>query len=217
MAKKLLTTPKGVFVYPRLSTPDTKFNEAGVYSVKVKLEGKEAAALKKEIDAGIKASLEAARKEAKNPVKAKKMKQADPPYSEQEDGSTDFNFKMTASGISKKTDKPWSRKPALFDAKGKPLAEDLMIGGGSVGKVSYEMSPFYTALVGAGVSLRLEAVQIIELVEWTGGTATSYGFEEEEGFGGDPDDEDEVPAADDDEDADADPDASDSDKDDPDF
>jgi ssDNA-binding protein len=219
MAKKLSVTPKGVAVYPRVAgKPDTKFNDAGVWSIKLRLEGKDADKLKKEIDAGIKASLEEARKKEKNPVKAKKIKPADAPYQEDEDGSTLFNFKMTASGISKKTEKPWTRKPAVFDAKGKPLSEDIRIGAGSVVKVSFEMSPFYTALIGAGVSLRLEGVQVIELVEYTGGTATSYGFEEEEGFSGagdaDADEDADENAAE--EDAEESPDASDG-GDDPDF
>ena len=40
----------------------------------------------------------------------------------------------------------------------------------------------YTTLIGAGVSLRLEAVQIIKLVQPTERTAASYGFTEEKGY-----------------------------------
>jgi hypothetical protein len=39
---------------------------------------------------------------------------------------------------------------------------------------------FYTSLIGAGVSLRLNAVQIVKLVEYTGGP-DNPGFGEHEG------------------------------------
>ena len=40
------------------------------------------------------------------------------------------------------------------------------------------------AAIGAGITLRLRAVQIICLVE-SGGTAESFGFDEEEGYAAD--------------------------------
>ena len=77
------------------------------------------------------------------------------------------------------------------DAKGKPLTGETKVGGGSVIKVSYEVVPYYTAIAGAGVSLRLKAVQIIELKAYSGGgNAESYGFGEEEGFEADDEDND---------------------------
>jgi hypothetical protein len=71
----------------------------------------------------------------------------------------------------------------LFDAKGKPLSKDIKIGGGSKMKVSYEILPYYTAIAGAGISLRLKAVQVIDLVEYSsGGSGESYGFGKEDGY-----------------------------------
>ena len=70
----------------------------------------------------------------------------------------------------------------IRDAKGNPV-NGLAVGNGAIVKVGYELSPFYTQLVGAGVSLRLKAVQIITLVERGGADASYYGFEtEEDGF-----------------------------------
>jgi len=48
-------------------------------------------------------------------------------------------------------------------------------------KVSAELMPWYTAMAGAGVSLRLRAVQITELVEGGAGSAEGYGFDKVEG------------------------------------
>jgi hypothetical protein len=61
-----------------------------------------------------------------------------------ETGEVEFNFKRTASGVSKKTNEPWAIKPDLFDAKGKPLAADARVFGGSIVKVSFEVVPYDT-------------------------------------------------------------------------
>ena len=94
-----------------------------------------------------------------------------------------FKFKMKASGKDKKTGKPWSRKPTIFDAKGKPMTPVPSIWGGTIGKVSFEVGPYFVqGQAMAGISLSLNAVQIIELRSGGGGTAESYGFGEEDGY-----------------------------------
>lgn len=186
MAKKLLTTPKGVAIYPHLSKPDTKFNKDGVYTVKLKLEGPEATALAKQIAAAAKAKVEETRVEKEKAQKGtgKKVKAADLPISKETDdegnetGALIFSFKMNATGKSK-AGEVFTNKPVIFNAAGTPVA-DLRIGGGSVIRISYELNTFYVPAIGAGASLRLHAVQVIELVEF-GGNAKYFGFENEEG------------------------------------
>jgi len=120
--------------------------------------------------------------EAKKENPSKKVKQADAPYSWNDDGVLSVNFKMKASGTTK-DGKAWNRKPALFDAKGKPLEVGLTVGGGSKLILSYTPAPFYTGLIGAGLSMRLEAVQVLELKE--GGSSQSsesFGFEVRDGY-----------------------------------
>jgi len=51
---------------------------------------------------------------------------------------------------------------------------------GTTGRVSFEACPFYQPAIGAGITLRLKAVQILDLVE-SGGSANSFGFQEETG------------------------------------
>lgn len=182
MAKKKLTTPKGVAVYPHVNQPDTRFNKEGIYSIKLRLEGEEADQLVREIDAEMKASYQAAVKTvadaaAKNKKKPAKVKQADPPYQRDEDtGAVSFTFKMNATGKTK-TGEVFTRQPVIFDKYGKPV-QGMKLGGGSTVRVSYDLFPFYTAMVGAGVSLRLAAVQVLKLVEF-GADAGYYGFEAE--------------------------------------
>jgi hypothetical protein len=176
-------TPKGIANYPKLTVPDTKFNAEGHYSVKLQFTGDEAQELSAFLDEKSEEAVAEAKAENKPKAgqKAKPIKEADKPYSWDDDGNLVVSFKMKASGVTE-AGKAWSRKPALFDAKGKPLGEGVNIGGGSTLIVSYTPSPFYTALIGAGISLRLEAVQVIDLKEYQGSTADSFGFEAQDGF-----------------------------------
>ena len=185
-------SPKGAFNYPKLTTPDTKFKPEGEYSVGLILDtdSPEAQKLINQIDRAAAESLADNKAKAKNAAEAKKWETKSVPYADILDeetgeptGQTKFSFKMTASGTSKKTGKDWTRKPALFDAKGKPITQDLQIGGGTIGKISYELMPWGTLQLGASVKLALEGAQIIELKTWGERDAKSYGFGEEEGYG----------------------------------
>lgn len=170
-------SPVGKALWATLNKPDTKFNEAGIYSVKLEITGDDAQKLSAFLDTKLQESIAEAKKENVG----KKIKEASAPYEWTNDNTIAVNFKMKASGI-KKSGEPWSRKPALFDAKGKPLVGEVMVGAGSMLSVAYEASPFYTSLIGAGVSLRLNAVQIVQLVEYSGGSGSNPGFGEHDGY-----------------------------------
>ena len=171
-------SPKGIASYPYLTNPDTKFNPDGEYKVSLIVAGDDAS---KAIDF-LTEKHNAAVAQAKKENAGKRVKEGELPCIENDDGTVTFKFKMKAKVTPKKGD-PFEQKPALFDAKGKPLTGEPKVGGGSTIKVSYEVVPYYTAIAGAGISLRLKAVQIIELKEYSGGgNAESYGFGEEEGF-----------------------------------
>lgn len=191
MAKKdPLTSPAGRALYPKLTEPDTKFKPEGEYSVKLLLTEAEAAPILKLCeDMQEQAALDEVKAQAEKgkKIKAEKIKRADLPVKPYEDpesgeetGEYVVTFKKKASGVSRKTGKSWSGKVALFDAKAKPIKGDnLQIWSGSVLKVSYSPEPFCTA-IGAGVTLRLEAVQILELVSGGQRDASGYGFGAEE-------------------------------------
>ena len=181
-------TPAGKASYPYLTNPDTKFNPDGEYKVKLILPETEAKELVDLIDAKMEESMAKAKKD--NP-KVKKIKAADVPYSSVEDdegdetGEIGFSFKQKAI-ITKKDGEKINMKVYLFDTKNKPVNIKGYVGGGSTIKVAFEIIPFYTKLIGAGVSLRLRAVQILDLV--TGSSdGSNFGFgEEEDGFEGQP-------------------------------
>lgn len=190
--KKTLVTPKGTAVYPKLIEPDTKFNAEGVYSVRLRLDEADEAALIEKLQV----MYDDAYVENCKAEKKQKLKKADVPWKpetrkdendvEVETGAMLFNFKMKASGTSRKTGKKWSKRPSLYDAKGASLmkqADSMKIGGGSKIKVAYTVSSFYTGALGSGISLRLEGVQIIDLVEsGNNRSAASMGFGAEEGY-----------------------------------
>ena len=93
-----------------------------------------------------------------------------------ETGQICVKFNMKAL-IRKKNGEEFEQKPGIVDAKKKPIKAN--VGGGSVIKVAFEPVPYYNAAAGSGVSLRLKAVQVLDLVEYGGG---DYGFDEEEGY-----------------------------------
>lgn len=174
------TTPAGIAQYPYLTKPDTKFNPDGEYKLSVEIKDPNLSApLVAFLDEQFAASVAKAKKE--NP--GKKIKEGDVPYSVNDDtGAVTVRFKLKAK-VTPKMGDPFEQRPALFDAKGKPIGADAKIGGGSKVKVAYELVPYYTAIAGAGVSLRLKAVQVIDLVEFSGGASSeAYGFGQEEGY-----------------------------------
>lgn len=185
MAKKFQATPRGTLVYPRVNgQPDTKFDEAGIYKTGLRISADKAAPLVEIIDNAMQAAFKEAQKEAGSPMKAKKLKLADAPYSEEENGDIVFNFKMKHK-ITPKGKEAFTQKPAVVGADLTPIADTVRIGGGSEGKVSYDIRP-YTLKNEVGVSLRLIGVQVLKLVEYSGRSAESMGFSaEEEEWSGD--------------------------------
>lgn len=207
--EKLAThkTPKGTAIYPWLTKPDTKYNADGEYRIKLRLSEKAAAPIIEMIDEAIAKKMpealeevqgnakmaEAYRKAGKLvETKAAKGKTAtitgiveSTPYAKvfndqnQETGEVDLTFKMKAL-VKPKNGDPFTQKPKLFDASGKPIVGRVAIHGGSEVQVAFQMVPFSTSIAGCGVSLRLQAVAVFKLVS-SGGRAEDYGFDTEEG------------------------------------
>jgi hypothetical protein len=184
----LVVTPIGAGVWPHLHSPDTKFDKDGVYRVQLAYDADsaEAASLVKQIDAWVEVAIttenEQRVKDGKKPLIGKQIKRADLPYKMElndegeETGRMLFNFKLKAKGKTREGE-VFERRVALYLKGGAPLPKDKKIGGGSQLQVSYEPNPFYTGGLGAGVSLRMEAVMVHELVEWAQRDASGYGFD----------------------------------------
>ena len=168
---KTFTTPKGVAYFPYISQPDTKFDEAGVYKVNLCIPKAGAEPIIKlinsEIISGIKEIVEKSKKE---------VKQAPVPYYDEVDDTTG---EPTGNVVIKFKSKA-AYKPAVFDSKGNMMTSHNIYGGSTL-KVNGSISFYSSPSIGAGVTLRLRAVQIIEYVEGADG-ATKFGFDSEDGF-----------------------------------
>lgn len=175
-----IVTPKGMAIYPWLNKPDTKFKPEGEYRLKLRLSEEAAAPLLEKLQPMFDAAVAEAKKNPKN--KGKTLKKNDLFVKVIDDdgnetGDIDFNFKRSASGITKQgpnTGKAWSAVLDLVDAKGNKLSPEARVFGGSIVKVSFTPNP-YDKPIGCGLSLRLEAVQVIKLVEGQ----RDYGFGDE--------------------------------------
>lgn len=189
------TSMAGTFMYPHLTEPDTKYKKEGEYNLKLRLSAADAAALKAmlkdEYISAIKSATERFNAMHVAKRKGRELKRAQlgtKVYDDNgnETGEIDFTFKMIASGV--KNGKTWNRKPAIFDAKCKPVGDGVQIWGGTTGKVNFIVMPYYQeASCEAGIALKLEAVQIIKLNSGstqvsvpTGFTVVDDGFDSDE-------------------------------------
>jgi len=180
-----IVTPQGIAIYPHLNRPDVyKDPQSGIsgkpqYKVNLSLSQEEATPIIEKIEANKKVALSMI-------PQGKKQKESDAPYFNelddegQETGRVVFKFKMNAQ--INKDGRTIDIAPKLFDAQGSLINECDDIWGGSKLCVSADLIPYYVAAVGAGVSLRLKAVQIIDLKTGGGADASAYGFSATEGF-----------------------------------
>ena len=163
----------GEAIYPHLNKPDVRFSEAGEYKVTLKVAKSDATAMLKLYNSAIEDAL----KLAEQNHKGKGIKNAPKPFTE-EDKFVFFKFKMKATGVNQKTKEKFSQRPQLFDAKKNPIPLSTIIWGGSKMRVAYNLVSYYTPMLGAGITARLKAVQVIELVEGK----DSNLFEKEDGY-----------------------------------
>jgi len=188
---KAIVTPAGVAKYASISKPKLNFNKTGEeYSVEMQFDPADVEGLTEQFTALAEKARKEAVEKAKNGREAKLIADygVHLPISEELDkDSGDPTGKMllkakNSASYKDKNGEEQKRKLPVFDAKGKPTA-GLNIGRGSTLKVSVVPNTFVNpATKMVGVSLWLKAVQVINLVEYGGGDAKSFGFGEEEGF-----------------------------------
>lgn len=186
------TTPRGTFSWPRLNTPDTKFDAGGKYSCKLVLDSTDpsvqsfVAELEKLRDEFLAATIETLKAEKKAALamelKAGEVVKID---RDQETGAETgkllFMASMRASGT-RKDGSSWTQKPDIFDAKGTKLDRPPVISGGTEGKLSVEVEPFVNQTSKQVVlSVRLKAAQVLRLSTGGARTFSDHGFGVEEG------------------------------------
>jgi hypothetical protein len=194
-------TPKGVAVYPKLNKPD-EYKGKVFYACKLRMNTDNAdvkefvAKVQEQHAAGLEATREELTAKAAEEKDAKKKRKiADALGALElgpmpvkpvtlEDGTDSPNlvevaFKMPAT--TKRDGVEMQQRPDLFDSTGKNKVNPakVQVWGGSELKVAGFFYPYYAAATnGAGVSLRMSAVQIIKLVS---SSNRDPGFGAEEG------------------------------------
>jgi len=203
------TTPVGVAVYPHLISHDEyQLKNHGVYQCNTKLLLDPSAPLVKEFiddidkladeafEAGkvqLNKDWEAATGSNKAKLKASKdgLKKYFPYEDEVDDngeptGKLLFKMKSTVRGTEKKSGKEWSREIPIFDTSNERIKgserQNLKLWGGSKISVAAQVNPFVApGLKIAGLSLRISAVQVVE-ISGAERSAGQYGFGQHEGF-----------------------------------
>lgn len=175
---KRVTSPRGEALYPYLKSPEVYEGQEVGYTIQVKFS-------KEDTDKLI-ALLEEELESVKNSSEFKGKRWSREPhmgFREDKNGDIVFKFKTKAT-ITTKAGETIKRTVPVFDSKGKPI--DVTIGNGSVVRVAFQIVPYWKSSTNNGLSLYLDAVQVIELVEYNGGAnADAFGFDvEEDGYVG---------------------------------
>lgn len=183
-----LTTPKGIAQYPRLNKPSDRFDPAGLFSVNLIVPREQAQELMDKLDKMVEEQYQKTVETLTKNGKAgdvKKINKLEPyefEFDEEgnETGNVIFKFKMKYK-VKSKDGKEYKFVPKLFDSKNREVDPNkVLVYGGSTIQVGFSPNPYYMpATRQLGVSLRLKAVRIINLIESSG---FDFGEPEEEGY-----------------------------------
>jgi len=179
-----VTTPTGIFRFPALQEArKNPFKEDQMeYQCNIALTPDEAAPLLQELDVLFQENLANVAQDNKN---LKSIKASNKPYGEEKDkegvptGFIVFRTKALAGGISKKTNKPWEFRVKLFNADLSPFTEAVPIGGGTKGKLQFDVTGYYVKGE-AGIKLNLRGAQILKFVPAGKSKGEDFGFKSED-------------------------------------
>ena len=160
-----VVSPRGNVTWAYIERPNTKFSDEGEYQLAFTIPRKDAKKFMAQIDGWMDESLK----------DSGATKQADPPYKEDGDDVL-FKFKQKPFFKSKTGEK---RKVTirLIDSKLHPCSASIV----RVSEVKVSFRPVtWMVQGGAGVTMWMDAVQIINLIPYN--PVADMGFEEEEGF-----------------------------------
>lgn len=177
MAKKqftTMTTPDGEAFYAYLVKPEMFNGNDNGFNIQVKFDEEKTKYMQEVLEA----ELEAAKSHPD--FKGKKWS-AEPFLGFREDKNGDIIFRFKASSELKlRGGETKKRVIPVFDSTGKRV-KNAEMGNGSIVKVNFSIIPFYMNNRTNGLSLRLNAVQILSLVPFGQKNAESYGFGAVEG------------------------------------
>lgn len=196
--RKTRVTSQARVLFAHLEHPDTRFGSPGYYKVTLALGVAEAEKMEKGLKSLRKAAATDLNALAEKHGKRGDFKGTDIKTPIFKDGTAEegdrsglpagtpfreVTFKVPAT--STRAGREVSNKPQVVDAKKRPVSSPVF--GGSDVKVAYRVAPY--SGFGGGVTLRLQGVQVLNLVTGGGFDPTAAfdeedGFEEPEGFEG---------------------------------
>lgn len=184
MAKSKTPVIEGTAMWAKVFEPDTKFNPDGDYSINIQMPVAKSVEMSEKLESIVQAEFDKAVEKdprMKNQLATRPVCQ--PVYDRDtgdDTGNVEFKFKLKAK-IKRKDGTMFEQRPTVFDSKVTPMDKSTLIGNGSKVKVAFEPIPYVMpATKQVGVSLRLKAVQVLELVEY--GSSTTSVFDEEDGY-----------------------------------
>jgi len=185
------TSPTGEAVFPWITRSDTEHDASGVFhtDLSLPLELAEEFIAKLEIARdGFTTTLTAAQQKALTPKDVYRMELTRPAkdatdeereaFEPEETGNVLFRFKLKQNVVPANGD-PFTQSPIVVDAATGEKIE-VPVYGGSIIRVRGQIVPYTNAAAGAvGVTLRMKAVQVIELVTGEGASGFWTDFDEE--------------------------------------
>lgn len=184
--KKQYLTPEGVAKFPHLAEPNTRFVKGGKYEVRLYFDDEAGAKLLAMLQEAYDEAIEIAKEKYK---KMNAQSKANNPFSPQQfykeevldDGTSTGRIFIHFDKLAKlelDDGRVLEFEVPVFDKANKPMTqEDIKkASGGSTMRAAFKVKPYFMpAGAKAGISIGLEAVQIIKAVEYTR-DAESYGF-----------------------------------------
>lgn len=199
------STPKGTLLFAHLVSPDygtEKYpNPAGSFSVNLVLSASDSDKLKGILAEEIAEAKEMTKEKFGQLKPAARAKFGKPSFSDvctpeydkddEPTGNYRWRFKTGAFVEDKNTGRKRERSVPVFDSMLQKTKLKEEPGNGSVARVSFTASPYFVDGQGmGGLSLYLNAVQLLKLVKAGERNAEDYGFhEEEDGFTSEPSEE----------------------------
>lgn len=177
MSKKGMTV-KGLAMYAKVFEPDKQFEKKyGAYSIDILKTEEDSQQLSEYLQGLIDERFAEEVKASKKPESLSTRPPCDV-FTDKKTGLeyTRFKLKMRAGGISDNGE--WTQKPVVFDSDLEVMSGENLIGNMSLVKVSFQPSTYMMTNV-VGVTLKMEAVQVIDLVPWKDPKAL---FTKEEGY-----------------------------------
>jgi len=176
--RKSIVTPVGTAIYPWLNTPDTRFGEP-TFKVNLRLTGEDATKFIAQVDA--------LKEEAKAHLGVADLIVPIVPALDDDRNEIPgaYDVKTKAKAHFKQADGSLvENRITIVDAQKNPMDESAgTIWGGSKIKLALNVGAVSTSIY-SGLMLRINAVQVIELV--TGGQGGANAFDKEDGFTAEP-------------------------------